>query len=72
MDLELDPDPEVTLYDQRWYIDGTGAGVDPKLRSKDYNQNMDLEVDPDPVLTDLPTSAKVRHRWEWNRNQSWL
>ena len=54
MDLELDPDLELTPHHElRRDIDGTGARdrVDPKLRSKSYNPNMDLQLDPDPGLT---------------------
>ena len=48
MDLELVPDLGWTPHHQvRLDIDGTeaGDGVDPKLRSKSYNQNMDLDLD---------------------------
>ena len=40
MELEQDPDPELTLQKKlRWDIDGTEAkdGVDPKLKSKSCN-----------------------------------
>ena len=53
MDLELDPDSDLTpTHDLRWNIDGPGDrdGVDPKLRSKSYNTNMDLVLDLDPEL----------------------
>ena len=46
MDPELEPEMELTIYDLRWDIDGTGVrdGVGPQK----YNTNMDLEMELTP------------------------
>ena len=52
MDLELDPDPELTPQELWWDIDGIGAwaGVDPPFRSESYNPNMDLDLELTPTM----------------------
>ena len=48
MDPEQEPEMELTIYDLRWDIDGTGGGdgVSPQM----YNTNMYLEMELTPHI----------------------
>ena len=55
---------------------GTGAGVNPKLRSKSNNPNMNLELDPDLKLTppknDLTLDSYGDKNLRWQQLQKYI